>query len=240
MQIVSIPNLPEKRVNTAIASISIPIHKRIDPIKICCLVPSMAKHADLQVCHLDGNTVIVCPEAFDYYQRILFPLGFTVLCGKTKIGRTYPQDAAYNIARVGRVAFHNTKITDPVALDYFVEHNIPVVHVKQGYTKCSVVPVCEEAIITADKGIAHAARQIGFDVLEVLPGGVSLEGFPYGFLGGAAFLLDKKTMYFTGAVKNHPSKKEIYAFLKKYSIKIEEGSIPIPMDVGSVIPLLTE
>ena len=158
MQIVSIPNLPEKRVNTAIASISIPIHKRIDPIKISCLVPSMAKHADLQVCHLDGNTVIVCPEAFDYYQRILFPLGFTVLCGKTKIGRTYPQDAAYNIARVGRAAFHNTKITDPVALDYFVEHNIPVVHVKQGYTKCSVVPVCEEAIITADKGIAHAAR----------------------------------------------------------------------------------
>ena len=42
-----------------------------------------------------------------------------------------------------------------------------IINVKQGYAKCSICVVSDNAIITADKGIAKAAIQNRIDVLEI-------------------------------------------------------------------------
>ncbi len=237
-KIVERPNLPRGRVMVAVSACPIEGITCIVPPSVSCLPPSMRRHADLQLCHLGGKYILAAPQVYAFYKEALSPYGFHVLCGETDIGSTYPRDAAYNIARVGNVAFHNPRFTEPVALRFFAAHGIDCIPIRQGYAKCAVLPIDEDAFITADSGIARAAKTAGFSVLEILPGSVSLAGFSYGFIGGAGGKTAGDTLYVTGAMQAHPSYQEISAFLKKRGIKLEEGRIPIPIDIGSVIPLL--
>ncbi len=237
-EIVKAPNLPQKKVSVAISAVPIEGVQCIKPPEIACLPPSMQMHADLQICHLGGPYILAAPEVFSFYEKTLAPLGFSVLRGETRIQSTYPGDAAYNIARIGNAAIHNPEITDPVALRFFEKHEISVISVRQGYAKCALVPVDETSLITADPGIARAASDAGFSVLEILPGGVELSGFPYGFLGGATGKLAPDTLFFTGKISAHPSQPAIEKFLHERGIKIKEGSIPISIDIGSVLPLI--
>ncbi len=239
MNLVKTPNLPEKEVLVAVSDLEIQNVTCIKPKPIPALPPSMRSHADLQLCHLGENVLLAAPEVYTYYKEKLSPLGFEVLCGETPIGSTYPHDAAYNIARVGNVAFHNPEITDCVALRYFAENGILFIPVKQGYAKCSVLPLDAHTIVTADAGIKREAEKNGFSVLEISPGGVLLPGFSYGFLGGAAGKLSKDAVYVTGNLSRHGDYKNILNFFAKKSIKIREGSIPNPVDIGSILPLVT-
>ncbi len=240
MKPVLTPNLPDCPVSVAVSALEIEEILCIAPPCISALPPSMRRHADLQLCHLGESFLLAAPEVYPYYKEKLSPYGFEILCGETRIGSTYPQDAAYNIARVGNVAFHNPEMTDPVALGFFKKHGITLIPVKQGYSKCAVLPVDTHTLITADGGIAKKAKDAGFTVLEIRPGGISLPGFSYGFLGGAAGKLAGDTVYITGSLHEHPDFEKILNFLQERGIKIREGRIPIPMDIGSVLPLVTK
>ena len=237
-QWVEMPNLPEKGIGLVVSALGIPGIKTIEPPPIPALPPSMQRHADLQLCHLGENVLLAEPTVYAYYREVLSPFGFEILQGKKRVGSTYPYDVAYNIGRVGNAAFLNPKTAEPVALRYFEEKNIQVISVRQGYAKCAILPIDAKSLITADKGIARAASSAGFSVLEIAPGGVRLDGFPYGFLGGAAGKTGHDTVYITGKLSGHPSFSEILSFLEKRGIKSEEGSIPIPIDIGSVLPLV--
>jgi len=236
--IIRTPNLPEGDVKLCISALPIEGIETITPPPVGTLPPSMHRHADLQICHLGENVLLTAPEVYTYYKEALSVYGFKIIAGKNPLGSTYPLDAAYNIGRVGNAAFLNPKTAAPEALRYFDEHGIRVIPIKQGYAKCAILPVDSESFITADAGIAKAARNAGFSVLEIKPGGVRLDGFAYGFLGGAAGKTGKNTIYITGSLRKHPSFFEILSFLEKRGIKSEEGSIPIPIDIGSVLPLL--
>ena len=240
MEIIKTPNLPTGKVITAISAAPVPAVNCIPTMALPILPPSLSTHADLQICHVGENVLVASPEVYAYYKEKLSPLGFVVLCGENKVGCTYPKDAAYNVARIGNVAFHNLRFTEPRIVETCKKMGVYMVHVEQGYAKCAVVPIGDSALITADGGIARAARAEKMDVLEILPGHITLSGFSYGFIGGAMALLSKDVAYCTGSLANHPSKMEIFDFLKKYGIKIEEGSIPIPIDIGSILPLQTK
>lgn len=238
--IVTTPNLPKGEVEIAISAIPISGITCITPPAVDVLPLSMQRHADLQLCHLGDEYIVAAPEVYSYYEKHLSPLGFKILRGESTLSSTYPGDAAYNIARVGNLAFLNPSHTDPVALRFFREKGIKIIPIRQGYSKCCVVPIDERALITADRGIVGAARSAGLDVLEIQPGGVELAGFSYGFLGGATGKIGTDILYVTGQLAHHPSQKEIYVFLQKKGIKIQERSIPIPIDIGSVLPLMTK
>ena len=57
---------------------------------------------------------------------------------------------------------------------------------RQGYSRCSVCVVSDNAIITADEGICRSAEAHGVDVLKIRPGYIDPPGFDYGFIGGQA------------------------------------------------------
>ncbi len=238
-EIIKTPNLPEKPVTLAVSAVPIEGVRCITPPCLSFLPSAMGRHADLQLCHLGGSFILAAPEVFSFYEETLSPYGFSVLCGETHLQSTYPGDAAYTIARIGNVAIHNPEITDPVALRFFEKHGISVIPVRQGYAKCMVVPVDETSLITADRGVARAARAAGLSVLEIAEGGVELSGFPYGFLGGASGKTAADTLFFTGKISAHPSYANIKNFLDERGIKIREGRIPISVDIGSVLPLVT-
>ncbi len=110
-------------------------------------------------------------------------------------------------------------------------------HVAQGYTRCAALVVNDQSIITADAGVSRAAKNCNINVLDITPGHIGLQGFPYGFIGGAAFKISDDTMAFTGTLDGHPDGECIVGFLAENGL----GSVfltdrPI-FDIGGAIAL---
>ncbi len=198
----------------------------------------VAGHPDMQMVHLKENVLLCHPQFPKAMKESLQSRGFFVYMGHTVLREKYPHDIAYNVAIVGRVAFHNMKYTDPALASLLDKLTIRLVHVNQGYTKCSVLPVTSESMITADIGIAKAAKNEGMDVLLIPPQkSICLPGFDYGFVGGCAGFISPDTLAFTGDLELLESRDTVKCFLDKYGIKwisLGNGNI---RDYGGLLPL---
>ena len=93
-----------------------------------------------------------------------------------------------------------------------------LINVKQGYTKCSCLPVSKKALITSDIGIYKTLLKYDFDILLVPPGDIILEGLNYGFIGGTGGLIENNKMVFFGSLEHYTYGSEVKAFLKKYNV----------------------
>ena len=146
---------------------------------------------------------------------------------------TYPDDILMNAAPVGAFLFGRLDKLSPALLALARKEGAKPVHVAQGYARCSVAIVSENAIITADHSIMRAAEKRGIEVLLIRPGHIRLEGVDYGFIGGTGGT-DEKNVYFCGDITAHPDFAAIDAFCKR------QGKRPIPLskepltDVGSL------
>ncbi len=199
---------------------------------------SVSGHPDMQIVHIKENILICQPEM---PKEILFMLkkqGFIVNLGSTELKNDYPFDIAYNVAIVGNLAFHNTKYTDCVLVDVLEKSSIRLIHVNQGYTKCSTLPITSESIITADPSIEKAALEAGLDVLKIPPqNNIHLAGLDYGFIGGTAGFIDERILAFTGNIDALDNNDEVKKFLNKYDVKwvcLKKDGI---YDYGGLIPL---
>ena len=127
-----------------------------------------------------------------------------------------------------------------VFFHYANTQNCAILNCKQGYTKCSVAPIRQNAVLTDDNSIAKALQKNGFDVLLLEKGDVLLQGFRYGFIGGCCTMLSPSEMLFLGDIRLHRNGDAIKAFLQNYGITpicIEKTPLT---DIGSLIPLLQE
>ncbi len=170
-----------------------------------------------------------------YYCRLGAKSGSEVFAGDpSRVGALYPRDSVYNAACTGRFFIHRLDITDPALLARAEELGIETVDVPQGYAKCSTVVVDEYGIITPDRGIRKACVRRGMDVLLVSPGHVRLEGYRYGFLGGASGRIDD-TIFFEGDLSAHPDFMAISSFIKERGLDISyDRSMPLT-DIGSIV-----
>jgi len=194
-------------------------------------------HPDIVMHPINHNTLIIAPNIFDYYEEIFYGMGIKLIKGDTKLGKTYPMDIAYNVGRIGKFAVHNLKYMDEKLKFYLKKENVELIHVKQGYTKCSMAVINKKAVITADIPIHEKLREMGIDSLLIEPGFVKLEGYPYGFIGGSCGNLSKDEIIFSGKFTNHPDRKKILAFLKKHNQKILWLSNTMIEDIGTIFSL---
>lgn len=149
----------------------------------------------------------------------------------------YPFDVPLNCVFIGEYLFCNTK-TASIQIQQFARFNgFQIIHVQQGYTKCSVCPITEQALITDDSGIFTAARKKGFDALLVQKGSVELPGYEYGFIGGCCGKIAPNRLLFIGAARQHCDYNRIYSFTQKYGIDIVSLNQNKLFDIGSFIPL---
>ena len=151
----------------------------------------------------------------------------------SKIGSKYPANIIYNAACTGKFFLHNLKYTDPELLKSASE--MELINVPQGYTKCNTLIVDEDSIITSDEGIAKSCSH-KMNVLLVSPGHIKLQGFSYGFIGGASGRIDN-TIYFNGDLSSHPDHKKITDFIKARDLDIKYFSEYPLEDIGSIIAL---
>lgn len=207
-------------------------------------VPALPKflctHADLAICPLGEKRFCLDASQSALYSE-LQRLGLEPMYGTRQVKSGYPDDVAYNVLKIGtRFLLCNRKITDETVLSVAKRDNCTILHCKQGYTKCSVSLVRENAAITDDAGIAKVLSENGLDVLQIKKGDILLEGLNYGFIGGCSVMVSEHEMLFLGDLRLHCDGEAIQAFLKNYGITpICIKNTPLT-DIGSLIPLLQE
>lgn len=203
-----------------------------------CLQASISGHPDMQIIHIRGNLLVCHPQMPEQFLEKLRKAGFLVYLGKTKLQADYPFDIAYNVAIIGNIAFHNTKYTDPVLVKHLEKCAIRLVHVKQGYTKCSILPVTPDSLVTADPSIAQTAVNQGFDVLHLPPQtNIRLTGLRYGFIGGTAGFINKNLLVFAGSLDALNNAEAVKAFLRKHGVDWVNLSGDEIHDYGGLLPL---
>ena len=152
-----------------------------------------------------------------------------------ELGNEYPSDVLLNAAPVGERLFCYPKAVAAEILACYAPEKI--IAVKQGYTKCNLLPVDERSLITEDPSIASAARNCGFSVLLIPSGHVNLPGYDTGFLGGCTSFAPYQRIneiFFCGDLNKHPRAEEIICFCKqRQSEPISLGDFHL-LDVGTI------
>ncbi len=171
--------------------------------------------------------------------------------GKKEVGKKYPETVPYNAVGIGNTLIHNLKHTDSTILSLYENH----IHVNQGYTRCNLVALNENAFITSDEAISSVNRQQTTDnrhcpqlrtngsiansqwpiakVLYIDPKQIKLEGHDHGFFPGCCGVW-KNNLIVCGSTKYLKEKEELDRFLKDNNfnlIELYDGEL---VDVGSI------
>ncbi len=195
----------------------------------------LSGHCDLMAAHLGRKTVVT--SEFLNNSHIFDNLCVEQLTIQNPTDKLYPMDAGLNFCIVGDKLIYNPKTACESAVSLLKCEKIPC---KQGYTKCSICVVDENSIITADSKIAQSAAAHGIDALLVGKKLIALDGFDYGFIGGASFKIGKNKLAFTGNINNVTERERIESFLNKRGIEAVYLTSNGLFDIGSAIPLTEE
>ncbi len=196
----------------------------------------LGSHVDLSVFHVRENRFLLSESALEgTFEDELKQLGAEIIVSEKRLAPEYPKDAILCALSLSGKVFHNTRFTEYYIRTLFSD---TIFHVNQGYAKCAVCPVTENAAISSDTGLSKAMREQGIEVLEIASGYIALEGFAEGFIGGSAFKIAPDKLAFTGTLDKHPDRSKIEKFLLKlgvYPICLTDKPI---FDVGSIIPII--
>ncbi|HZK88293.1 MAG TPA: hypothetical protein VFC27_03980 [Anaerovoracaceae bacterium] len=150
------------------------------------------------------------------------------------LGYSYPDNVKYNGVQIGKYFIHHTGYTASKLISAVKAADLMTVHVSQGYTKCNIVAVDENSIITSDEGIRNKLVPLGLDVLLISAGNVKLKGFSYGFLGGASGKVGD-SIVFNGDLSAHPDFFKISDFILSRGLKLKYFEEYQLEDIGSII-----
>lgn len=174
-------------------------------------------HTDIQLNILDTNTIIINKNINLTFKELLKTKNINFIESYTTLSEKYPNNIPLNAYITDNYLIHNLKFTDKKILDYC--KNKKIINVKQGYTKCSILPLREKAIITNDNGIYNTLKSEYFDILLLPYGDIELSGLNYGFIGGVGGMISNDCMAFFGSLDNYAYGDEVKKFLYKYDIK---------------------
>lgn len=195
-------------------------------------------HPDMVIHPVDFKTFIVAPNVYDYYRNVLEDKSIKVIKGGKTLSRNYPEDIAYNVARIGRYAVHNTKHTDQVLKYYLEEADIEFIHVNQGYSKCSLAALGENKALTSDLVLHEKLKSYNIDCMYINPKVVLLQGYNHGFIGGCAGLINDTIFLSTGKIGDKNILSSLKQFIKSAGYIYDEASSGQIVDLGSLIPII--
>ena len=212
MRYVITDNRIDKRCEAALVS------RGFELIKLPCfsaLQEPVSAHPDMLL--FIGKGKLVCHESYfafaeEQIKRIAEATGSEIVLSDEIVGEKYPSDVLFNAAPVGDKLICKKNATSGLVLDLYSQK---IIDVKQGYAKCSICTVGDNAIITADPSIAKAAKENGIDVLKIEASHTRLDGYDCGFIGGASGA-DKDNVYFCGSIDLHPDVERIKDFCQKH------------------------
>ena len=244
------PNLPTEKVSAAVVgSVDPRVIRSLEALGVWTIAAgpnrslpaALCRHADMLV-HPLGNGEVLAAQGEGRLCNALSGFGFAVTFLKKELAPHYPGDVALNAARIGSRLVCNEQAAAPELLEAARRMGLELIPVKQGYAKCSLCIVSENAVITADEGLAYTLCRAGLDVLKIIPGCIRLPGYGYGFIGGCCGKLDAATMAFAGDPLTHPDGKKILSFMERHGVKPRNllGQGEKLIDIGSILPVMQE
>ncbi|WP_297713731.1 DUF6873 family GME fold protein [Clostridium sp.] len=190
-------------------------------------------HTDIQLNIINNNTLIVNKNITLSFKELLKTKNINFIESDSTLLSKYPSNISLNAYITDNYLVHNLKFTDKKILEYC--KNKKTINVNQGYTKCSILPLREKAIITNDAGIYNTLKSENFDILLLPFGDIELSGFNYGFIGGVGGMISNDSMAFFGSLDNYAFGNEVKKFLYKYDIKPIYLSNTKLIDRGSLL-----
>lgn len=210
-------DIPLKKLD--ITPVYLPINKNIEW--------QINSHIDINLIQINKDITICEPS---------IKADFDVIYGDTFLKEGYPNNIAYNGLLIGKKFFHNLKYSDKKILT-LLEKDVSLHNVSQGFSKCMVCILNEQAVITSDAGMYDVLSKNIKNVLLIKQGFIDLEGYDYGFIGGASFKYNAETICFTGKFENHPNYNDILEFVAQENIQIYYLTNKNLFDVGSILPI---
>ena len=245
MKFVKTPYLPQSDVQLCIAGNGIkPFKNELLKLGVNTIItaenrfvsPNIANHADL-VMNYCGNGTFFADNSQNSLITKLNMSGFDCKIIEEKVSGKYPDDCLLNCIFSDKYLICNSNCTSKSVLNFAERCNKTVLHVKQGYVKCSICPVEKNAFITDDESIYKVLTQNKSDVLLIKKGSVVLKGYNYGFFGGCSGKISDKNIVFFGDIKKHSCYDNIKAFTKNYGIELISLGNNELLDIGSLIPI---
>jgi len=244
---VKIPNLPQNKVKTIICGkLNNKLENFINSYEINMIMcdannavdKRISSHADISVHHISKKEIVIGKAQSQLY-KALTDIGMNVTYTNKLVCGKYPDDCILNFARVGKYLIGKFDCIDD-SLSQKSKNSTIQIDVKQGYAKCSVCVVNENALITDDESIYKACTAKGLDCLLISKGDVNLDGFDYGFIGGSAGMIDKNHLLFFGDITKHRSFDKIEEFLQKHGCRFDYIENYPLSDIGGIIPIIEE
>ncbi len=196
---------------------------------------AVASHVDMALLHLGYNKILI-DKGQKSLKNILSKHGFKIFETETEIKGSYPNDVKLNVIISGNKVMCNLKYCDSAIHNLLPDKRF--IHVNQGYSKCSVLVVNEDAIITDDESVYRKTVNSNVDCLLVSKGDVSLDGHQYGFIGGASGKIKEDTVVFFGDITKHRDFDKINTFLSRHNCSFVCTDTEKLRDIGGIVPLI--
>ncbi|MGM9934396.1 MAG: DUF6873 family GME fold protein [Clostridium sp.] len=195
-------------------------------------------HPDIQINVLKNSTnnkLIVHKDISEDFRNILEEKNIKYIVSEKSLERSYPSDIILNALILKDYFIHTLAYTDENLFNSQISKIN--VNVPQGYTKCSVLPINENALITSDKGIYKVLKEYDFDILLLPPGDILLPSLDYGFIGGTGGMISNNRIAFFGELDYYKYGNEVKSFLSRHGVSpiyLKKGKL---IDRGSLIVL---
>ncbi len=194
----------------------------------------ICNHADIQVFNCKNSEFIVDNEIIGELEPIFNDI---MLIPCMAIKSPYPNDVKLNAAILDNKVICNSKFISQEIMTFARNENYEIIHTNQGYTKCNLCIVTDNAVITEDDGLASLLKNYQIDVLKISKGNVNLSDAHYGFIGGAGCKIADDAMYFSGDISSHPDYSNIKEFINKYGISLIYNKNRKLTDFGGLVPI---
>lgn len=197
------------------------------------LVPEQ-KHADMQILPINDR-IFILKECTGLAKKLLEKN--LTFCGN-RAGEKYPENILLNFLFHNNILYGKIQAIDSKLFEYCKHNDIKTVNINQGYARCSTLVVNDNAVITSDSTIEKALTENGVEVLKISSGNIVLDGYDYGFIGGASGKLDDNTVVFFGNIQTHPDYLMIKEFCKKHNVRIKSVCNKMPLtDIGGIVKI---
>lgn len=217
------PKCRQSLERLGVSTIVIPPYKKLPrPIE---------SHPDILLFGLTNGIILTGREYYEENGRFFDSLGVKIILDEKTPRGEYPSDVLFDALSIGDTLYGK---------EGFVSERLIAAHkrtvwVKQGYARCSVALLSESCAVTADKGLYTALTKDGLDVLLVSSGGIALEGYGYGFIGGAGGRISEDTYVFFGDLLSHPDGRAIMDFALEHKINAVSLTADTLSDHGGLL-----
>lgn len=200
----------------------------------------VSTHADMLIFKI--NDTIICND--DYFRNnskifdVIQQYGYNVISAKFNVSSDYPNDIALNQAVIGNFVLGLESACEKQILNSAKKYGYTYINTKQGYAKCSTLVLGKDAIISADSSIISLAQKLGIDTLKIENhnNNILLNGYNYGFIGGASFV-SNSVVYFFGNLDLHSDNKKIRSFCESHGFSTVSLDNDMLYDFGGAIVL---